>query len=80
MGTLIATCRSHLDAQHATLAGGPDADRDERGHGHDPAALAHLVIERIKEEARIAGLTERARTEGVDLGIEPGTDAADLAP
>ena len=76
---LVATGGGDLHAQHAALAGGADADRDERGHAHHPASLAHLVIERVERHIRVARRVERAAAEGVDLGVQPGADAADLA-
>ena len=77
---LVATGGGDLDAEHAALAGGADADRDQGGHAHHQARLAHLVVEGVERDIRVARRVEcRPAAEGVDLGVEPGADAAHLA-
>jgi len=33
--------------EHAALAGGSDADRDERGHADHPASVSDLDVDRV---------------------------------
>ena len=79
VAALVPTRGGHLDAHDAAHALAADGDGDERGHVHDAAGLADLVVERVEPEVRIGGRVEAPAAEGLDLGIEDRADAADLA-
>jgi len=78
-GTTLAVARGEVEPEHAALTGHRHPDGHERGHVHHPARLAHLHVGRVEPEVGIGLARERAGTEGLDLGIERGADAADLA-
>ena len=69
-----------LESEDATLTAGRHAGGHERRHVHDAAAITDLHVRGVQPEVGIGLTGQGAAAEGLDLGVERGTDAADLAP
>ena len=51
-GGALVVARRELEAQHAPLAAGGHARRDQRRHGDHAARLAHLDVRRVEPQVR----------------------------
>jgi hypothetical protein len=78
-GAALVVAGGELEPEHASLAGGRHAGRDEDRHRHDPPALADLDVRRVEPDVRVGDLAERSGPERLDLGVERGAHPADLA-
>ncbi len=68
----------HVDAEDLAVAVGVHAGRDHRRDRDDPAALAHLVEERVEPEVGVGALIEGAVPELGHLLVEVLRELGDL--
>jgi len=66
----------HVDGQDLAAAVPVDSDGDQHGLAHDHAALAHLLIARVKDEVR-KGLGEGAGGKGFEAFVQALVDGGD---
>ena len=78
-GVALIVAGGKLESEHAALASGGDADRDQSRHGDDPATVADLDVGGVEPQVWVELAGERTRSEGLDLGVERGAHPADLA-
>src|SRR3990172_800290 len=75
----VILASADLKPEHLALAALRDAVGDDKSHGDDPGRLiADLLVGGIQEEVGVA-TDERPASEGLDLGVQAGADARDLA-
>lgn len=79
-GRALVVARGELEPDDPPLAAVRDGGRHEGRHRGHPAGLADLDIRGVEPQVRIALVGQRAVAERLDLGVERGADAADLAP
>ena len=76
-GAVLAV--AHLHAQHFSVSGGGDARGDHHGARDDSAAQAALDVGGIGEDIGELDVVQRSVAERLELGVQAGTDAGDLA-
>jgi hypothetical protein len=78
-GRALVVARGELESEDAPLPAGGHPDRDEGGHRDHATTLADLEVRGVEPEVGVALTAEWSGPEGLDLGVEGGALAADLA-